>query len=199
MIRKMLCQFSLLFCFLMMPLAAHSQALSDHQYEQILEEYAQWDEQVNQLYQLVIKTLDPIHKNRLIQIQQKWIRYRSRRCANSDTCRQSAAHIQTESLAALLLGHTNLNHYSDFSLEIDIDGEMTQTSYDETRKLLLDYYETNLQNLNSHQEREQRRAYEMYIAYLYDYCELLSLVTPESFLNCQMKGLMDYQYISPVS
>ena len=161
---------------------------------EIPEDYIQLDHELNKYYQLVIHQLDTKYRNRFAQIQQKWIRYRSRHCMTSSSCKINATEIQTKNLEALLLGQIIFQPSPLYKLKFDVDGEITQHSYEEVKELLLDQYEDALKLLGTNEQREYRRSYEIYNAYLYDYCELLSTSTPESFLNCQIKGLIDFQY-----
>lgn len=161
---------------------------------EIPEDYIQLDHELNKYYQLVIRQLEPQHRNRFAQIQQKWIRYRSRHCIQSNECKIDVTDVQTKNLETLLLGKIHFETSPLFTLRFDVDGEITQHSYEDAREALLDHYEQSLLKLTPDNQREYRRSYEVYTAYLYDYCELLSNVTPASFLNCQIKGLMDFHY-----
>lgn len=161
---------------------------------EIPEDYIQLDHELNKYYQLVIRQLDVQHRNRFAQIQQKWIRYRSRHCITSTPCKINATEVQTKNLETLLLGKIIFKPSPLYTLKFDIDGEITQSSYERVKEVLLDHFDEKLGLLGENEQREYRRSYEIYNAYLYDYCELLSKLTPESFLNCQIKGLIDFQY-----
>lgn len=161
---------------------------------EIPNDYIQLDHELNKYYQLVIRQLEPQYRNRFAQIQQKWIRYRSRHCAGSNDCKIRVTEIQTENLEALLIGTITIDNLPRFKILFDIDGEVTQHSYETVREMMLKRYEDQLEILNSNAQREYRRSYEIYNAYLYDYCELLNHLTPVNFLNCQIKGLVDFEY-----
>lgn len=161
---------------------------------EIPEDYIQLDHELNKYYQLVIQQLEPQYRNRFAQIQQKWIRYRSRHCTGSNDCKINVTEIQTKNLEILLVGKIHINSPPNFKIRFDLDGEITQLSYATIRELMLDRYNHELAKLDQNNQREYRKSYEIYNAYLYDYCELLSSITPESFLNCQVKGLIDFQY-----
>ncbi len=161
---------------------------------EIPEDYIQLDHDLNDFYQLVIRQLEPEYRNRFVQIQQKWIRYRSRHCARSNDCKINVTEIQTKNLEAFLLGEIQIINPPNFKIRFDVDGEITQYSYEYVRELMLKHYDDELATLNQNDQREYRRSYEIYNAYLYDYCELLNHLTPVNFLNCQIKGLIDFQY-----
>ena len=167
--------------------------VTDYESE-IPEDYIQLDHELNQYYQLVIRQLEPQYRNRFAQIQQKWVRYRSRHCANSSVCKINVTEIQTENLNSLLLGKIEIKQIDDLKIQFDVDGEITQYSYEKVRALMLTRYENVAVALTPSAQREYRRSYEIYNAYLYDYCELLNHLTPVNFLNCQIKGLIDFQY-----
>lgn len=185
----------LLISLLIWPSLAFSDSfiVVDYEYE-IPEDYIQLDHELNKYYQLVIHQLDTKYRNRFAQIQQKWIRYRSRHCITSTSCKIHATEIQTKNLETLLLGKIAFQSSPLYKLRFDVDGEITQHSYEDVKEILLEQYDEALDLLGTNEQREYRRSYEIYNAYLYDYCELLSHLTPESFLNCQIKGLIDFQY-----
>lgn len=194
---KVLTMTKLILIFLLLDhsLFALSQELIISDYEEIIPtDYIQLDYELNTYYQLVIRQLEPQYRNRFAQIQQKWIRYRSRHCTTSNDCKIHVTEIQTKNLEILLVGKIHIDSPSNFKIQFDLDGEITQFSYATIRELMLNRYNNELTKLDPNNQREYRRSYEIYHAYLYDYCELLSSLTHESFLNCQIKGLIDFQY-----
>lgn len=191
---KLLCVISLLF-----NASIANDVMDDLNQIEASPHYIKLDRTLNQDYQSVIGQIGQQHRNQLAQIQQKWLRYRSSHCTQSKACMARTTEIQIENLKVLLGKKIHLKNSPYITLQFDNDGEITQNSYEEARSILINYHESLLENLSKEDQQKYRRSYEIYNAYLFDYCDLLSQVTSESFLNCQIKGWMDYQYTTSIT
>lgn len=156
-------------------------------------ELQQYDQKLQTLYQVLSQQLTATEQARLVNMNEKWSRYRQLQCADSAECLIKATDAQINNMNSLLMGRIQLKNTEQISFKLDINHEITQESYDQVRQYLLKRHHEALLQFNADVQKDRRRAYEIYNSFLYDYCELLVQLTPVSFLNCQIRGLMDYQ------
>lgn len=154
----------------------------------------QLNHHLNHDYRSIIRQLAPKYRNQFAQIQQKWMRYITHHCARSLECKNNAISIQISNLNALISGQINIKRSGLFAIQYDIDGEISQQSYRTISELMLARYQDEFDALDEDEQRDYQQSYEIYHAYLFDYCELLNSLTQANFLNCKIKGLMDFQY-----
>lgn len=164
-----------------------------HDFEGI-DNILQLNHDLNHDYRSIIRQLAPQYRNQFVQVQQKWMRYITHHCAHSNECQDNATSIQINNLDALISGEINIKKSNLFTIQYDNDGEISQHSYNTISELMLERYQDELNTLDKSEQTEYQEAYEIYHAYLFDYCELLNNLTQANFLNCTVKGLLDFQY-----